>query len=1002
MFLLGCRAEKKHHYQTGDKIPFYVNNVGPYSNPTETYEYYKLPYCKPSLINYKKTKLGEVLQGDSAVLSDYNLTFKKNFTRQLLCDYKVNQEEIAKFKDAIDEYYYSEMIYDDLPVFGFIGTVDAKTYPENPRYFLYTHLPFDIYYNNDQIISITIDTEGIKVTELKNQTELMLELTYGATWRETQVPFSKRMSLYEEFFQKELEIHWLSVMNSFFLVILLTSFLAIILVKILKNDFSRYAKFDDEEESDYQEDYGWKLLHGEVFRFPPYKNLFSAFYGNGWQFITIVSGILLLALLGTFYPNNGGNIYTAGIVLYALTSIISGYQSAKMYKNLGGNKWAWNIVLTASLFTAPLIMVMFLSNTVALSWHSTVALPILTIIEVLTIWILVGFPLTIVGGIAGRRLSPPLDVPCRTKSFPREIPPVPWYRKIPSQIVMAGFLPFSAIYIELFYIFNSVWGHSSYTLFGILCLVFCILVIVTACITVSLTYFQLSQEDHRWWWQSFINGGSTGIFIYIYSIFYYVYRSHMYGLLQSTFYFAYMLVDEFSSLNFPGLSNSNPSNMGYNPNDATKKLNEYQMPTNFNFDESFMQQARGIASTIYSSTAGTTGTGYNNNPPPPPPIDYSAAYGQQQQQQQQYGRQSGFDSRPPYGGGGMGGGSGYGAGGGGYDSRPPYGGGGGGGGYRGGGSGGGYRGGYSRGGGGGGYSRGGGSGGYRSGGFGAGDGSGGDYYGGGGNNYQGGRDYRGGGNDFGGGGYNRGGGSGYNSGSSGPANNYHPYGGGGSGGGRSFKPPKKEMMGKEELERSKCIFVGNLPYHFQKQDLVDLFGKYGNLLNVNVGFDKRTGRSRGYAFVEYENKEDANNAFQVFQTQEVEGRRLRLDWDLGIDAKKPVYQSNNPGAMGGSSTTANTTGSPSIVAGTTGSSSSSGSILTPPMQPSTFTEPPPIPSAKKLPTNIPDYINSITDQQLVTSIIEPPQLRTSTTPTNDTNGTNINPSPTVSTTKESE
>ena len=42
---------------------------------------------------------------------------------------------------------------------------------------------------------------------------------------------------------------------------------------------------------------------------------------------------------------------------------------------------------------------------------------------------------------------------------------------------MAGFLPFSAIYIELHYIFASLWGHKIYTLFGILFLAFVMLVI---------------------------------------------------------------------------------------------------------------------------------------------------------------------------------------------------------------------------------------------------------------------------------------------------------------------------------------------------------------------------------------------------------------------------------------------------------------------------------------------------------------------------------------------
>ena len=46
-------------------------------------------------------------------------------------------------------------------------------------------------------------------------------------------------------------------------------------------------------------------------------------------------------------------------------------------------------------------------------------------------------------------------------------------------MLLSGFLPFSAIYIELHYIFDSVWGHKIYTLFGILVLAFAMLLCVT-------------------------------------------------------------------------------------------------------------------------------------------------------------------------------------------------------------------------------------------------------------------------------------------------------------------------------------------------------------------------------------------------------------------------------------------------------------------------------------------------------------------------------------------
>lgn len=134
---------------------------------------------------------------------------------------------------------------------------------------------------------------------------------------------------------------------------------------------------------------------------------------------------------------------------------------------MGGEKWAWNIVLVAALFVGPVLVVFAFLNTVAITYNATAAVPFSTIMIIVAILTFIGFPLTIIGGIAGKRSSSAFEAPCRTKNFPREIPPIPWYRSLPMQMIMAGFLPFSAIYIELFYIYSSVWGHSSYQLFGI-------------------------------------------------------------------------------------------------------------------------------------------------------------------------------------------------------------------------------------------------------------------------------------------------------------------------------------------------------------------------------------------------------------------------------------------------------------------------------------------------------------------------------------------------------
>ena len=160
-----------------------------------------------------------------------------------------------------------------------------------------------------------------------------------------------------------------------------------------------------------------------------------------------------------------------------------------------------NLLLTGCLFCGPLFLTFCFLNTVAIAYTATAALPFGTIVVIVLIWTLVTSPLLVLGGIAGKNSKAEFQAPVRTTKYPREIPPLPWYRKTIPQMAMAGFLPFSAIYIELYYIFASVWGHRIYTIYSILFIVFIILLIVTAFITVALTYFQLAAEDHEWWWR---------------------------------------------------------------------------------------------------------------------------------------------------------------------------------------------------------------------------------------------------------------------------------------------------------------------------------------------------------------------------------------------------------------------------------------------------------------------------------------------------------------------
>ena len=73
------------------------------------------------------------------------------------------------------------------------------------------------------------------------------------------------------------------------------------------------------------------------------------------------------------------------------------------------------------------------------------------------------------------------------------------------------------------------------------------------------------------------------------------------------------------------------------------------------------------------------------------------------------------------------------------------------------------------------------------------------------------------------------------------------------------------------------LFVGNLSYQTMENDLQDYFSQAGVVTSVNLMLDKVTGKSRGFAFVEFATPEEANKAVDQFHNKEFQGRALTVN-----------------------------------------------------------------------------------------------------------------------------
>jgi RNA recognition motif-containing protein len=93
------------------------------------------------------------------------------------------------------------------------------------------------------------------------------------------------------------------------------------------------------------------------------------------------------------------------------------------------------------------------------------------------------------------------------------------------------------------------------------------------------------------------------------------------------------------------------------------------------------------------------------------------------------------------------------------------------------------------------------------------------------------------------------------------------------------------------------LFVGNLSYNTIENDIHDLFGQAGNVTSVNLMMDKFTGKSRGFAFVEYSTPEEATKAVEMFNGKDFQGRPLTVN--IARPREERPQRSNFRGDGGG-------------------------------------------------------------------------------------------------------
>ncbi|RID48707.1 hypothetical protein BRARA_I05199 [Brassica rapa] len=220
LLAIALASDSDHKYQADEQVTLWVNKVGPYNNPQETYNYFSLPFCRPSQNDvHKWGGLGEVLGGNELIDSEIPIKFLKNVDRNVICKLELDEAKVKHFKDAIESSYWFEFFMDDLPLWGFVGELHSDKNGENAKHVLYTHKNIVVKYNKDQIIHVNLTQDNPRPLEAGRT----VDLTYSVQWIPTDITFPRRFDVYLDYPFFEHQIHWFSIFNSFMMCMVLTA-----------------------------------------------------------------------------------------------------------------------------------------------------------------------------------------------------------------------------------------------------------------------------------------------------------------------------------------------------------------------------------------------------------------------------------------------------------------------------------------------------------------------------------------------------------------------------------------------------------------------------------------------------------------------------------------------------------------------------------------------------------------------------------------------------------
>ena len=562
----------KKSFIKGEKVNLISGSINSFKTQIP-FDLYYLDICPPEDVVLISNNLGERLLSGKSYQTGYELSINENKKCQILCNKKISKSAFKRIDNLIRKEYFVNYLLDNLPVglaktyydintikikyntgipLGFVK--DNKTYINNYYRIIMqlnkvniTITPNKTKRDEDEdeennkinitgydIIGFFIEAYSIKINEttkckikkiISSQKEYEHQIfdvneniifRYDTLFYYTDTVYKER---FNQLFIGDKFIHSYSAYISGIIIFVLLIILLYIYFRSIKTEIEIHN--EKVESDDSINEYGWRNIAFDVFRRPYRSDILASLNGTGLQLLVTVLYSLLFVSLGIINPKNGGSYFILLVQVYIFLSLVSGYYSALFYKMVHGLRWLKVCIITSLGF--PFIFFLLLSFTNVLYWieGSTTYVQFSNFFNLISLWAIGTIPLNFIGtmvGLTQKRVA----LPCEVNPVPGIInkSDYPWYLRIRYAWFLTGFPPFFAVFVELFYIMDSLWKQNFYALSKYLLISIIILIITSSQIGILFTYLNLCKGDYRWWWKSFIVSASPGIYIIIFSVFY--------------------------------------------------------------------------------------------------------------------------------------------------------------------------------------------------------------------------------------------------------------------------------------------------------------------------------------------------------------------------------------------------------------------------------------------------------------------------------------------------